>query len=122
MDAVKAVRYQLPEIVDPLTALKEYASEKKDPECASSAGSIREEMKKWPFMVSTFVWYNVLYNINRVSKILQSPSVSIETVRREIMAVSDYLEEFREHGFNSAKTDAREIAEKMEVEMSWPEV
>lgn len=72
-------------------------------------------------MASTFVSDNV-YHINRVSKILQSPSVSIETVRRELMAVSDYLEGFREHGFNSAKTDAREIAEKMEVEMSWPEV
>lgn len=91
---MKAVCYQLPEIVDALVALKEHAKEKKDPECVSSADSIIEDMMKWPFMVSTIVWYNVLYHINRVSQMLQSPSVSIETIRREIMAVSDYLEEF----------------------------
>ena len=90
-------------------------------ECASTADSLKDNMMKWSFMVSTFVWYNVLYHINRVSKILQSPSVSIETVRREVMAVAD-LEEYRECGFNSAKVDAREVAEKMEVEMSWPVV
>ena len=122
VDAVKAVRYQLPEIVDALTAVHKHATLKKDPECASTADSLKDNMMKWSFMVSTFVWYNVLYHINRVSKILQSPSVSIETVRREVMAVADYLEEYRECGFNSAQVDAREVAEKMEVEMSWPVV
>ena len=122
VDAVKAVRYQLPEIVDALTAVQKHATLKKDPECASTAESLRENIMTWSFMVSTFVWYDVLYHINRVSKILQSPSVSIETLRREVMAVSGYLEEFREHGFKSAQTDAREMAEKMEVEMSWPVV
>lgn len=63
---------------------------------------------KWSFMVSTFVWYDVLYHINRVSKILQSQSVSLETLRREVMAVSEYLEDFRERGFKSAQTDGRE--------------
>lgn len=53
---------------------------------------------------------------------LQSPSVLEETPRKEIMAVSEYLEGFRAHGFNSAKIDAREIAEKILVEVSWPEV
>lgn len=49
VDAMKAVRYQLPEIVDALVALKEHAKEKKDPECVSSADSIIEDMMKWPF-------------------------------------------------------------------------
>lgn len=106
---------QLPEIVDALTAVQEHAILKKDPECASTAESLRETMTKWSFTVSTFVWYNVLFHINRISKILQSPSRAIETLRREVMAVSDYLEKFRGHGFKSAQTDAREMAEKMEV-------
>lgn len=122
VEAVKAVRYQLPEIVKALTALKEYATEKRDADVVSTAESICKELQKWPFVVSTIVWYNVLFQINKVSKILQSPKVSVETVREEIRAVKEYLQEFRSHGFHSAKTDAREIAEKLEVEMSWPEV
>ena len=66
-------------------------------------------------MVSCVVWYNVLYIINKVSKILQSPKLSIETMKREISAVIDFLQDFREHGFNATKIDAKEIAEKTEM-------
>ncbi|XP_063760509.1 zinc finger MYM-type protein 1-like [Eleginops maclovinus] len=55
VDAVKAVRYQLPEIVDALTAVHKHATLKKDPECASTADSLKENMMKWSFMISTDV-------------------------------------------------------------------
>lgn len=42
-------------------------------------------------MVSCVVRYNVLYVINEVSKILQNPKVSIETMERKISAVIDLL-------------------------------
>ena len=122
IEAVKAVRYQLPDILKALTALEDHAKEKRDAEVASSAGGIIKEMQTWPFLVSTIAWYNVLYQINKISKLLQSPSVSVATCRREITTVTGYLEEFREIGFNSVKTDAREIAEEIQIEMSWPEV
>lgn len=32
--------------------------------------------------------------------------------------MTEFLQEFRDHGLHSAKTDAREIAERFEVEMS----
>lgn len=73
-------------------------------------------------MVSTIVWYNVLFQINKASKTLQSQKVSIEVVRKEIRTVTGFLQEFRDDGFNTAKTEAREIVEKLEIEMSWPEV
>ena len=122
VESVKAIRYQLPEILDALTALREYAEQKQDSECASNANGIHKEMKKWPFLVSTVVWYNVLFHINKVSKLLQSPKVSVEVMRREVLVVMAFLKDYREDGFNSAKTDAREIAEKIDLEMAWPEV
>ncbi|KAJ8001126.1 hypothetical protein DPEC_G00187990 [Dallia pectoralis] len=60
--------------------------------------------------------------INKLSKVLQSPQVSIETLRRETRGVTEFLEKYREKGLTSAQTDAREIAEKLKVEMTWPEV
>lgn len=77
----KAVCCLLPEIVKASTALKEHATEKQDADVVSKAGSICQEMQRWPFVVSTIVWYNVLLQINNVSKILQSPKVLVETVR-----------------------------------------
>lgn len=122
VEAVKAVRYQLPEILEALTALKDYAAEKRDTNVVSTAEGISQEMQRLPFVVSTIVLYNVLFQINKVSKILQSPKVSVETVKKEIKAVTDFLEEFRNDGLESAQTDAREIKEKLEMEMSWPKV
>lgn len=112
----------MPEILEALTALKDYATEKRDADVVSTAEGISQETQRLPFVVSTIVWYNVLFQINKLSKILQSPKVSVEAVEKEIKAVTDFLEEFRNDGLESAQTDAREITEKLEMEMSWPEV
>lgn len=69
------------------------------------------------FVISTIVWYNVLFQINKLSKILQNPKVSVEKLRKEIRTVTEFLQEFRDCGFND-----REIAERLEVEISWPQV
>ena len=78
IEAVKAVRYQLPDILKALTVLEDHAKEKR--EVVSSARGIFKELQTWPFLVSTIVWYNVLYQINKVSKLLQSPTVSVATL------------------------------------------
>lgn len=122
VDSVKAVRYQLPEMVKALSALIEHATLKRDADVVSTAGSICREMQMWPFILSTIVWDNVLYQINRVSKVLQSPTVSIETLRRETTGVREFLQTYQSQGLTAAKTDAREIAEKLKVGMNWPEV
>ncbi|KAL7384364.1 hypothetical protein ABVT39_000756 [Epinephelus coioides] len=68
VEAIKAVRYQLPEIVEALTALKEYAMEKRDAEVVSTAGSICKEMQRWPFverfshMETFYELYGFLYS------------------------------------------------------------
>ncbi|KAF3842864.1 hypothetical protein F7725_001713 [Dissostichus mawsoni] len=42
-------------------------------------------------------------HINHVSKILQSPSVSLETLKRETSAVRVYLENFRDNGLAASQ-------------------
>lgn len=122
MEAVKGVCYQLPEILEALAALKDYATEKWDADVVSTAESIFQEMQKFPFVASTIVWDNVVFQINKVSKILQSPKVSVETISKEIRTVTIFLEEFQNERLESAKTDARETAGNLNMEMSWPEV
>ncbi|KAK0130749.1 Zinc finger MYM-type protein 1 [Merluccius polli] len=109
IEAVKAVRYQFPDILKALTALEDHAKEKRDEEDLQGDADMAFSGKHHCM-------------INKVSKLLQSPTVSVDTFRRQITAVTGFLQEFREMGFNSVKTDAREIAEEIEVEMSWPEV
>lgn len=104
VDIIKAVRSQLPEIVK---ALKGYAREKHDPEAFSTAESICQEMQKWPFLFSAVVWYDVLFQINKFRKILQSPNVSIATLRKETMGVKRYRQEYHNRGFTFAKNKSQ---------------
>lgn len=68
VEAIQAIRYQLLEIVEALTALKEYAMDKRDAEVVSTSGSICQGIQRWPFVVSTIVLYNVLFQINKARK------------------------------------------------------
>ncbi|KAK6479921.1 zinc finger MYM-type protein 1-like, partial [Huso huso] len=119
IDSVKALRYQMPEVVEALTALSEQATEKKDGETLSSSQSLCKELTTWRFILCVVIWYNVLYQVNHVSKLLQSPSVSIETVKRETDDVKQFLQEYRDGGLASTQIDAREIAEKMQIDMTF---
>lgn len=78
-------------------------------------------MERWLIVISAAVWYKALFQKNKVSKIVQSPKVSFKIQREEIRAVTEFLQEFLDNGFHS-ETDAREITEILELEISWSEV
>lgn len=103
------------------SALQTFAIEKEDSETVSTAKSLHGELKTWSFLLCTMTWYNVLYQINHVSKLLQSPNVSMETLRSETEGVKDYLEDFRENGIASCQTDAKDIADNLDMETTLPE-
>lgn len=120
IDSVKVVRYYLPEVVQALSALEAHAVTKKDSITLSTAASIRAELMTWRFVLCTVIWYSILYQINRISKLVQSPSVSLETLKRETTSVREYLENFRENGLLASETDGREIAEALDIERTFP--
>uniref|UniRef100_A0A672ZBF4 TTF-type domain-containing protein n=1 Tax=Sphaeramia orbicularis TaxID=375764 RepID=A0A672ZBF4_9TELE len=120
IDSVKVVRYNLPEIIQALSALHNTSIQKKDAETTSTVISIMKELMTWRFLLCTNIWYNVLYQVNRVSKLLQNPTGSLELLQRETCAVRQYLEQFRLNGLAGAKTDARQTAETLGIDMTFP--
>lgn len=120
IDSVKVMRYYLPEVIEALSALEDHSIAKKDSVTLSTATSIKTELMTWRFVLCTVIWYSILYHINRISKIVQSPSVSLETVKRETNTVRAFLEDFRQNGLVASETDAREIAEALDIERIFP--
>lgn len=55
-----------------------------------------------------------------MSKLLQSPNVSLETLRRETEGVRGYLMQFRESGLSCCQSDAMDIAEELKIENILP--
>uniref|UniRef100_A0A3B1K7X7 TTF-type domain-containing protein n=1 Tax=Astyanax mexicanus TaxID=7994 RepID=A0A3B1K7X7_ASTMX len=75
IESVKALRHQYPEMIEALSVLTEHAAEKKDGETLYSAQNLCKELMSWQFILCVVIWYNVLFHINHVSKLLQKPEL-----------------------------------------------
>ena len=63
--------------------------------------------------MSIVIWRNLLFLINKTSKVMQTFVVSSEVVETKIKATEEVLKKYRNNGYNSAVTCAREIAEAL---------
>jgi len=75
LDAVKALRYNLPIIYDSLLEIFETANDnivKKN-----TAHTIVKKISNYKFILSVVCWYDILQRINIVSKFLQSHQINI---------------------------------------------
>ncbi|XP_047135316.1 zinc finger MYM-type protein 1-like [Hydra vulgaris] len=122
INCVKPLRYYLKEILEALDRLEKHAFEKKDGATATEVRSLIEYIRTWPFLLSIIIWYDVLFQINKSSKLLQSSTTSLDILASEIKATNTFLHEYRETGFTDAHIKAQEIAEELGIEKIFPTV
>lgn len=67
------------------------------------------------------VWYDIMFAINILSKILQSREMQLDVAIPHIKGLIDFLRKYRNTGFTSAKNTATEIASEMDVEHKFRE-
>ena len=113
IDAVKAIRYQIGEVYD---ALIEVSEESNDSKAVSEAQSLAHHIRNYSFLVMLVIWYDILVKVNTVSKVLQSPSMQIDVATGMIHELTKFLISYRQDGFMSAKINAKELAECLELE------
>ncbi|XP_071689200.1 uncharacterized protein [Rutidosis leptorrhynchoides] len=65
--------------------------------------------------VSNVIWYQVLNEVNIVSKKLQSKDMHLEIAIKEINRLVEYFKDYRETSFSKVIDEAKEIAVKMDV-------
>ncbi|XP_071728159.1 uncharacterized protein [Rutidosis leptorrhynchoides] len=91
--------------------LLEVGEKDKDAAIANEANSIAEkELGEFDFLVSIVIWYEVLNEVNIVSKKLQSKDMNIEIAIKEINILLEYFENYRETDFAKDIDEAKEIA------------
>ncbi|XP_073152714.1 uncharacterized protein [Henckelia pumila] len=79
------------------------------------------ELSSFEFLLSLVIWYDILYNINSVSKSLQSESMHIGVAVKQLKELVSFFENYREEGFVSAINSAKEIASNIGVDHVFPE-
>ncbi|XP_025407512.1 zinc finger MYM-type protein 1-like [Sipha flava] len=116
VNSVKALRYQLPNIIE---ALEEVSREASDTMSKSEAQSLANEISTFEFVLSLVIWYSILIEVNVVSKILQGRNIDIDISNKMLESLLIFLRSFKQTGFENSIVTAKEICEENDIEANF---
>ncbi|XP_044133368.1 zinc finger MYM-type protein 1-like [Bufo gargarizans] len=114
INCLKPFRHNLVEIQDALIALSE--EEHAEPSVCHEALTLSQQVGNFKCIMALCVWYEILYQVNIVSKAMQRETADLILVTELIDKCKHFVQIFRDTGFESAFLIAKEIAQKLEVE------
>uniref|UniRef100_A0A453SMN5 HAT C-terminal dimerisation domain-containing protein n=2 Tax=Aegilops tauschii subsp. strangulata TaxID=200361 RepID=A0A453SMN5_AEGTS len=113
VDSVKAIRLQCADIRE---ALLQVAETDNDIKTSSEAkGLANNELGEYEFIVAIVIWYEVLYDVNLVSKHLQAKDMLIDVAIEKVQGLITFFKGYRETGFVEALEMAKGIALEMDI-------
>ncbi|XP_022871000.1 zinc finger MYM-type protein 1-like [Olea europaea var. sylvestris] len=113
VESIRAIRFQAPQIRNALLELARVD----DPKTKSEAECLATyEIENFEFLLGMVIWYEVLNNVNRVSKHLQTEDIHIDVAIDHLKGLISFFKSYRETGFESAVIDAKEIASELDIE------
>ena len=119
VQSVKAIRFQLSDIVE---ALLEVADKDSDSKIKSEARSLAtNELCNFEFLLAAIIWYEILFTVNMVSKSLQAKDMFLEDAIVEVKWLISFFERYRENGFSDAMNVAKGIAAELEIDPVFPQ-
>ncbi|XP_028079602.1 uncharacterized protein LOC114281355 [Camellia sinensis] len=120
IESVKPLRYYASKIRDALVDL--YNNPTTDSIAKSEAKSLlTHELETFEFLFSIVIWYNLLFHVNSVSKILQSEDIDIAVAVKHLDGLVKYVAIYREVGFMEAMVEAKEMASELGIEPTFVE-
>lgn len=75
------------------------------------------ELENFEFLSGMVIWYKLLYEINVISKLLQTENMDIDVAIQHLNGIISYLQEFRESGFDQALIESEHIASEIGIEI-----
>ncbi|KAG8558188.1 hypothetical protein GDO81_016897 [Engystomops pustulosus] len=125
IDAVKAVRNQLPKIDNALTAVMEDTTltGTAHSKTVAEARGIQKNVTEFKFFCGLVLWFDILFEINVTSKRLQGIEMDISGAIEQLEKTKLYLQEYRSDAqFENVLKDAKKLAEKLNVDGDFPAV
>ncbi|KAL4134847.1 hypothetical protein QTP88_006548 [Uroleucon formosanum] len=111
IDSVKAIRYQTKEVYDALIEVAE--SSKADADTRNEASSLGNQLRDFEVLISLNVWYDLLFQVNIVSKSMQRFTIDIEMASSLLDNCVKYINKYRKTGYADASISSKEIAESL---------
>ncbi|XP_071728461.1 uncharacterized protein [Rutidosis leptorrhynchoides] len=118
VESVKAIITQILQIKEALIQLAKVSEDGKV--CRDVKSLIDGEFSSFEFILSLVIWYDILFNINLVSKKLQSKDMLLDVAIKSLDGLVNFLENYRNTGLDRAIIEAKKIAETIDVEPEFP--
>ncbi|KAJ3692306.1 hypothetical protein LUZ60_012656 [Juncus effusus] len=119
IESIKPLRFHAPQIRDALAKLADTTGD------ANARGTaiilIEKELENFEFLLCVVIWYEMLFRVNIVSKLLQSEDMDICVAVEQLKGLVIVFEKYRESGFMEAMIEAKELAKKMGIEPKFVE-
>lgn len=122
IDAVKPLRYNLGKVFD---ALLEISGDSSAWDCTTShkAHSLALNIQNYRFICSVIIWFDILNEINALSKMMQSPTINTQICINLLNKLIEKFTEYRtaEH-FETVLAEASKVANELNVETDFPPI
>ncbi|KAL5127883.1 Zinc finger MYM-type protein 1 [Glycine soja] len=119
IENVKAIKFQAPKVRN---ALSELSKNCEDPKLKSEAMSLAtHELEDFEFLLGMNIWYDILFVVNSVSKILQSKYMHIDVAIDHLKGLITYLKHYRENRFALTLESIEKMAIEMDIEPKFRE-
>ena len=86
----------------------------------SEEETLYETLKRLQFLVLLMLWYDLLFQVNFVSKELQDETVDLSTAMDSFKKLMTWLRNLRVDGFVQILVTTKQLAEDMEVFAIFP--
>ncbi|XP_050896232.1 uncharacterized protein LOC127102966 [Lathyrus oleraceus] len=119
VDSVKAIKTQMSDFRE---ALLEVSEKDLDSKIRSEAKFLAtNEFGDFEFLISIIIWFEILFAINVVSKLLQSMDMVIDVAMEKITTLISFFKEYREYGFKNALNYATKISLELNIDRVLPQ-
>lgn len=120
INSIKALKNNLLEICQ---ALQKVADSSAVSLAVSEANSLASEISSYQFILSLIIWHDILFQINKVSKLMQNPSADVTVMIKLVDATKHFFQKFRsDETFEALMQSAEEIALKLGTDPTFPQV
>ncbi|XP_065667800.1 zinc finger MYM-type protein 1-like [Hydra vulgaris] len=113
VDAVRALRFQISGVYDALIEIAEDNTLTTAPQVKSRAEAkgIARNISNFKFVCSLVLWYDILFQINIVSKMLQSQALDLSLALEHLNATKSFLCDYRcDEAFAAMVENAKKLA------------
>lgn len=113
VNSIKALRFQLLNIIEALEEVSEIAN---DSIAKSEAKCLASEISIYEFILNVVIWYDILVQVNIVTKRLQGKNADINISNDMQHSIIVFLKSYRDSGFENTKLVVDNLVEEIRVD------